>query len=130
MKPYDILTQSKSFAVVGMNPDPDKYAYKIYQLLKEKGKTVYGLNPKYDEIEHERIYKDLDDLNKDLDVVVFVVNPKIGIHMLASIKERGIKHLWMQPGTMDEALIAKADELGLELIDACVLAVYAINEPK
>ena len=56
MNPYEILSNNQNYAVVGMNPDPDKYAYKIYNLLKEKGKTVYGLNPKYDEIEQEKIY--------------------------------------------------------------------------
>ncbi len=128
MNPYEILSNHQRFAVVGMRPDHKTYAHKIYTLLKEKGKTVYGLNPKYDEIDGEKIYDDLNDLNEEIDVVVFLVNPKIGINMLEDMKKHQIPYLWMQPGTVDDDLKDKAEELDLNLIEACVLAVYAIHD--
>lgn len=128
MNPYEILSNHQRYAVVGMRPDPETYAHKIYKLLKEKGKTVYGLNPKYDEIDGEKIYDDLDDLNEEVDVVVFLVNPKIGVHMLEDMKKHRIPYLWMQPGSVDDAFRKQAQDLDLNLIEACVLAVYAIHD--
>lgn len=130
MNPYEILTNNQNYAIIGMHPDETTYAYKIYQLLKEKGKTVYGLNPKYEEAAGDKLYKNLKDLNKPVDVAVFVVNPKIGIHMLETAKEQKIKHIWLQPGTIDDEFLAKAAELELNVTEACVLAVYSIYEPK
>ncbi len=128
MNPYEILSNNQRYAVIGMHPDEDKYANKIYRLLKEKNKTVYGLNPKYEEANGDKLYKDLDDLNQDVDVAVFLVNPKIGIHMLESMKKHNIKYLWMQPGSIDEEFKTKAKELNLDIVEACVLAVYSIHE--
>lgn len=127
---YEILTTSQNFVVAGINNKPDKYAYRIYKLLEEKGKQVIGVNPNYTEIEEKTVYPSISEVPGSIDVVVMVVNPKIGIHMLEAIKEKGAKVLWLQPGTMNDALLAKAKELELNIIEACVLAVYAINEPK
>ncbi|WP_331836823.1 CoA-binding protein [Erysipelothrix piscisicarius] len=68
------------------------------------------------------------EITDTVDVAVMVVNPKIGIHMLESIKEKGINVLWLQPGTVNDVLRAKAKELDLNVIEACVLKEYAINE--
>ncbi|HEY4537275.1 MAG TPA: CoA-binding protein [Erysipelothrix sp.] len=128
MNAYDILKNNERYAVVGMHEDESKYAHKIYKLLKEKGKSVYGLNPKFTEINGDRIYADLNELNKEVDVAVFVVNPKIGIHMLDDMKKYNVSYLWMQPGSLDEDFRKKAESMDLKIIEACVLAVYAIHD--
>ena len=130
MNPYEILTNNQNYAVIGMHPNESTYAYKIYQLLKEKNKTVYGVNPNYEEAAGDKLYKKLKDINKPIDVAVFVVNPSIGIHMLDTVKAQNIKHVWLQPGTVNDDLLAKAKDLELDVTEACVLAVYAIQEPK
>lgn len=33
----------------------------------------------------------------------------------------GIRYIWLQPGTYDDELLKKVDELGLEAVQACVL---------
>lgn len=128
MTNYEILQNNQNYAVIGMRPKEGCYACKIHTLLEKKGKTVYGLNPNYDEVQGVKMYDDLDDLNKEIDVAVFVVNPSIGIHMLDKVKEHKIKYLWLQPGTIDDDLLVKAKELNLNVIEDCVLAVYARNE--
>lgn len=124
MNAFDILNQNTRFAVVGMHEDPTKYANRIFHKLLEKDKVVYGVNPKYDTIDGHTIYKSIDTILDPVDVAVFVVNPTIGIHMLESVKAKGINYLWLQPGTVDADLLAKAEELDLIPIQACVLALY------
>ena len=128
MNAYEILTNHDRYAIIGMHEDENKYANKIYKLLKEKEKTVYGLNPKFTEIDGDKIYADLNALNKEVDVAVFVVNPKIGIHMLDDMKKHNVSYLWMQPGSLDDDFSQRAKELDLTIIEACVLAVYAIHD--
>lgn len=128
MNAYELLTQSNTFAVLGMNNDPEKYAYKIFYKLKEKNKQVFGVNPKYDVINDDPIYPSIDAIEEDVEVAVFVVNPKIGIHYLDDLKKRGIKHVWLQPGTVDDALLKRAEELNLQTTEACVLALYSIYD--
>lgn len=128
MTPYDVLLANKSYLVVGLNDDVQKFANKIYKLLKVKGKHAYGVNPRLSEVDGERVYASVKELDKDIDVAVFVVNPGIGIGYLEDIQAKGIPYLWLQPGTRSDELIEKAEELGLQVIQSCVLAEYAHNE--
>ena len=60
-----------------------------------------------------------------IDVVDFVVNPKIGIKILDDVIAKGIKRILLQPGTADGALIAKAEANGIEVLQSCVLVLLA-----
>ena len=128
MTNYEVLQNNQNYAVIGMRPKKGCYACKIFSLLEKKGKTAYGINPNYDEVHGQKMFDDLDDLNKDIDVAVFVVNPSIGIHMLEKVKEHKIKYLWLQPGTVNKDLLSKAKKLDIKVIEDCVLAVYDRNE--
>ena len=127
MNNYELLVNHQNYALLGMSDDPSRYAYKIYQELKKHNKTVYGVNPKYDTILGDRVYADLEAIGQPIDIVVFVVNPKIGIHMLDAVKALNIKTVWLQPGSSDAELVAKAQSLGLTVVEDCVLAQYALN---
>lgn len=128
MNAYEILDTAQSFAVIGMSDDPEKYAYKIYHKLKEQNKVVYGINPKYESIEGDIIYPSLEAINQPIDVVVFLVNPKIGIHYLETMNDLDIEYVWLQPGSVDDVLLEKATELSLQPVEACVLALYSIHK--
>ena len=43
----------------------------------------------------------------------------MGETLLAGIKDKGVKELWVNPGAESDALIAEAERLGLEPIQAC-----------
>ena len=130
MNPYNILIENQNYAVIGINENPERYSYKIYKKLEEKGKTAYGVNPRLESFEGAPVFDSLNAINEDVDVAVFVVNPKFGIEYLQPVKDLGIKHVWLQPGTIDDTLLAKAEELGLNVIESCVLKQYADNEGK
>ena len=45
--------------------------------------------------------------------------PALGIAVLDEIQRKGIRELWVNPGAESDALIEKAERLGLETIQAC-----------
>lgn len=123
MKERDILKIYNNYCVIGMSPDPKKYSYQIYQCLKNAGKHVYGISPKYDTIDNDKMYTSLMDIEYPVDVVVFVVNKTIGMTYIREMRELGIKYAWMQPGTYDEDLLHACHDQGIETIENCVLQV-------
>jgi predicted CoA-binding protein len=123
INPETLLRESKTFAVLGVNQDPESYANLILKKLRDKGKTVYPINPKYPSLFNETVYPDLESTPTKIDVVVFVVNPHIGIHYLQDIKDLGIKSIWLQPGTISDELLLKAKTLEIDVVEACVLVV-------
>lgn len=118
------LHDHQNYAIIGMSDNPKRYSYKIFFKLLEKGKTVYGINPIYEEIEGHHIYDYLSDVQKPIDAVILVVNPNIGINYLLETFSLGIKTLWLQPGSVSQDIEDKAQFLKLNVIKDCVLALY------
>lgn len=117
------MLKMKSWAVVGVTANKDKYGYKIWKTLKQHDYNTFGVNPNYDEIEGEKIYHNLKDLPEKVEVVDMVVPPKIALTTLEEAKELGIEYIFFQPGTYNKEVVAKADELGLKyLLDDCIYA--------
>ncbi len=129
-KSYEILSTNSNYAVIGMTDDQKKFSYRIYTLLKNKGKITRGIHHRLTEVEGERIYNSIEAIEDPIDVAVFVVNPTIGINYLEPIKAKGISTIWLQPGTVSDELVTKANDLGLNVVEDCVLATYARNESK
>ena len=110
------MLEKKVWAVVGSTPDPEKFGYKIYKKLKAHGYTVYAVNPKYAEIEGDKVYKNIQDLPEKPECVDMVVGPKVSKGILDEIKEAGIPYVWFQPGTFDEETIDKAESYNLKIV--------------
>jgi uncharacterized protein len=106
----------KRWAVIGFTDDKSKYGYKIFNKLKQKGYTVYGVNPKYDEIDNIKVYNSIKDVPEKVDCISMVVNPKLSSKALDDIAQLGIKYVWFQPGTFDEDVLNKAKTLGLDIV--------------
>lgn len=111
----------KKWAVVGATVDQSKFGYRIYKKLKDHGYTVYPISVKYDEIDGDKAYKNLSELPEQVDVVDFVVNPKVGLSIIEECKTLGIGHVWLQPGTVSEEILSFAQENGIEVVRGCVL---------
>lgn len=131
MTKKELIENKNIWAVIGATTDIEKYGYKIFKRLKNLNFEVYGISPKYTNLDGDTLYKDLDTLPKKPDVVVFVVNPKFGIDYLTKCIKIGIKNIWLQPGTVSEEILNKAKENNINVIEDCVLVQtnnYEINE--
>ncbi|TJX14696.1 CoA-binding protein [Tissierella creatinini] len=115
------MLDKKIWAVVGVTAKHEKWGYKIYNVLKEHDYETYGVSPNYDEIEGDKIYKSLTDIPAKVEVVDMVVSAKISINTLEEAKKAGVEYIFFQPGTYNDEVVAKAEELGLKyLIGDCI----------
>lgn len=121
MTPKELLTIYKNFAVIGVTPDKSKYGYKIYKRLKEKGYHTFGVSPKYQEIDGNKMYENLDVIPSPIDVVVFVSNPKYAKEYIGQMRTIGIGYAWMQPGTYNDEILDLMQSHGITPILDCIL---------
>ena len=126
----DFLKDGITYLVVGATQNKNKYGYRVFAKLLEKGKRVLPINPKYDEIEGVLCYDTIENaklqmLNagESIDdlVVVTVVPPKVTEKVVEKAAEVGIKKVWMQPGSESKIAVEKGINLGVETVQACIV---------
>ena len=112
----------KNWAVVGATTKKNRFGYKIVEKLKQNNYNVFPVNPKFEEVADLKCYPDLSSIEKNIDVVDMVVNPKSGIKVMEEINKLGIKYVWLQPGTRSQEIRDFAAENNIELIEDCIYA--------
>jgi uncharacterized protein len=116
-----LLTETRTWAVVGCSPDPRRDSHRIAALLKREGFRVLPVNPNVDgELLGERCYASLRELPEPVDVVdIFRRADQAGPHVDEAIAI-GARGVWMQLGVIDEAAAERARAAGLRVVmDRC-----------
>jgi predicted CoA-binding protein len=121
----DLLTTSRTIAVVGHSDKPQRDSYRIAQYLREVGYRVYALNPTLSEIDGERVYPDLQSLPEPIDIVdVFrrsIFLPDI-VEAAIAIRARAV---WGQLGVSHTQAEARARAAGLIVVsNRCILVEH------
>ncbi len=112
----------KVVAVVGASRDEEKYGFKIFKYLLNKGVEVYPVNPNADEIFHVKCYPNVSSLPKKPDIVDIVVPPKIAFDVVKEAVDVGVETIWLQPGSESEEAIKFCKERGVRVIyNACIM---------
>jgi predicted CoA-binding protein len=118
----ELLTSTRTWAVVGCSPDPARDSHRIAALLQARGFRVIPVNPAADEILGERCYPSLAAIPADtvIDVVdIFRRADQAGAHVDEAI-DRGVTGVWMQLGVIDDAAAQRARDAGLTVVmDRC-----------
>lgn len=116
------MLKEKVWAVVGASNNKEKFGFKVFERLMEKGYRAYPVNPSCEEIEGKKCYKTLSEIPEVPGSVSMVIPPRAAIGVLEEAAALGIKKIWFQPGAESEEVIEKANLLHLDVVyDNCVL---------
>jgi len=119
--------KKKTIVVVGISHKEDKFGFKIFRDLLKNGFDVMGVNPTDGEILGEKIYRNLKEINRAIDLVITVVPSSVTERIVDECKELGIKEIWMQPGSESDLALAKAKEYGISVVaNACFMVTEGI----
>jgi predicted CoA-binding protein len=113
-------------AVIGASNDHAKFGNKAVRSYLAHGHRVFPVNPRRTTIEGQPAYRSILDIPVDLDATLVYVPPETTLRLLADIARKGPGTLYLNPGSEDDAVIARAAELGLEPILAC--SIVAIGD--
>jgi len=117
----------KKIVLVGASNNPEKYWNKILKDLISKWYIVYPINPKEEEIEWIKVYKNLKNFlsyNKDFDVINFVVRPQVVYKELKENLEKiKNKKIWCQPWASDDDVIRFLHENEFKdyIVNSCIM---------
>jgi predicted CoA-binding protein len=106
-------------AVIGASRDPAKYGNRAVRAYLRQGWTVYPVNPNDHDVEGLTTYARIADIPGPVDRATIYVQPAVATALLAEIKAKGVRELFVNPGAESDELTAEAERLGLDPILAC-----------
>jgi predicted CoA-binding protein len=118
----ELLTETRTWAVVGCSPDPRRDSNRIARLLQRHGFRVIPVNPVVGELLGERCYPSVAAIpaTERVEVVdVFRRADQAGAHVDEAIAA-GARGVWLQLGVIDEAAAERTLTAGLQVVmDRC-----------
>lgn len=116
-----ILSAAKNIAVVGLSPDESKPSNEVTKFLIERGFNVFPIYPKFDEILGRRVYRNLAQIDEDIDIAVMFRKGEFASELVKDAIKKGVKTLWLQLGITNDAAGAIARENGINFVqDKCI----------
>jgi len=110
---------SRRVAVIGASTDRRKYGNKAVRAFVSQGYDVVPVNPHEASIEGLTSYPSVLAVPGAIDMATMYVPPDVGMQVIEDIARKDIPEVWFNPGSESDALIARAQALGLNAIEAC-----------
>lgn len=114
------VLELRTWAVVGLTDNPARTAYRIAQVLLDRGKHVIAVNPRGESVLGCPGVTSLAEIDEPIDVVdIFRRSDQAGTHVDEAIAA-GAGAVWLQLGVIDEAAADRAAAAGLSVVmDTC-----------
>lgn len=119
-----LLRDSKTIAVVGLSPDPDRDSHRVATYLQQHGYRIIPVNPRITEVLGERAYPSLRDLRGRPDVVDVFRRPEFVPDIVTEAIALSFPALWLQLGVVHPEA-ARAVEAGMTVVmDRCMMVEH------
>lgn len=121
-----ILKESKTIAVVGLSPEPDRPSHGVASYLKGRGYKIIPVNPGAEEILGGKSYPDLKSIPEKIDIVDVFRRPEFVAQIVEDAIKAGARAVWMQEGIVHEDAARRARQAGLLVVmDRCLMKEHA-----
>jgi len=117
----------KTIAIIGASADRSKFGNKAVRAFMRQGYTVYPVNPKETEIEGLPAFKSITEVPVRPNLTSVYLPPPVLLKVLPDIAARGCDELWLNPGTESDEVLAAAEKLGLNMIQACSIVGIGLS---
>jgi len=119
------VLQLKTWAILGLSNNPDRAAFSVAALLKQKGHTIIPVHPKAETVHGEKGYVSLEEIPHEVDVVDFFINSELVSRNVDRAIAIGAKAIWLQLGVIDQLAVDRAEAAGLvAIMDRCPAIEY------
>ena len=125
IKYVDEFLSLRDIALIGVSNKKEHFSQVILKTLKSKGKNLYLVNPKYDEINGEKCYRTLNDLPKNVNAAIILTSKKNTDEIINQIIDKNFEYIWIQQGSETENAISIAKKSNVKLISKRCILMYA-----
>src|SRR6185437_13052958 len=120
----------KTVAIIGASNDTRKFGNKAVRAFLQQNFTVYPVNPNEAEVEGLEAYKSIREVPVRPQMISVYVPPQVLVKLLPDIAAKGCDELWLNPGTESDAVLAEAERLGLNVVQACSIVGIGVSPSR
>ncbi len=117
----------KTIAIIGASNDRAKFGNKAVRAFMQQGHEVFPVNPKEETVEGLPAFKSILDVPVRPQMISVYLPPPVLLKVLPDIAARGCDELWLNPGTESDEVIAEAERLKLNVIQACSIVAVGMS---
>ena len=117
----------KTIAIIGASADRSKFGNIAVRAFLKQGYVVYPVNPKATQIEDLPVFASIADVPVRPNLISVYLPPAVLLKMLPAIAARGCDEFWLNPGTESDEVLAEAERLGLNVIQACSIVGIGLS---
>jgi uncharacterized protein len=127
-----LINSVKTIAIVGVSNKPDRASHQVAKRLIDSGSyEIFLVNPLYEEVLGQKVYKSLEEIPVPIDVVDVFRKVVDLPPVFESAKKIGAKNIWLQLGISDEALASDAKKNGIGVVmDRCLKVDYDLFKTR
>ena len=121
---------SPAYGVVGASPHRHKYGNKVLRCYQQNGRPAIPVNPNETEVEGAACVASVLDLPDTVQSISIITPPPVTERVVGEAIQKGIRHVWMQPGAESVAAVTACERAGINVIadGSCVLVVLGYRE--
>ena len=109
----------KTVAVIGASANRSKFGNKALRAFERNGYTVLAINPNEAEVEGHKTYASVLDVPGPIDMATVYVHADAGLKVMDDLAKKAVREVWLNPGADEDEVVARARQLGLNVIQAC-----------
>lgn len=117
----------KTIAIIGASNDKNKFGNKAVRAFQQQGYEVFPVNPKDEMVEGLRAFKSITEVPVRPEMVSVYLPPPVLLKVLPDIATKGCDELWLNPGTESDEVLAEAERLKLNVIQACSIVGVGVS---
>jgi predicted CoA-binding protein len=115
--------------VVGATDNPERYAYRAVELLQAKGIPIIPIGIKKGLVFGEEILDlRLKPALEDIHTITLYLGPSNQSEWMEYLIGLGPKRIIFNPGTENSLFFQKAEEAGIEALEACTLVMLTTGQ--
>ena len=123
----DNRMRTRTVAVIGASTDRRKYGNVAVRTFKQRGYEVFPVTPKATEVEGLPAFPSISATPVRPDQVSGYLPPPVLLKVLPGIAAEGCDELWLNPGTESPEVLAEAERLGLNVVQACSIVGLGLS---
>jgi uncharacterized protein len=125
-----LLDDCETWAVVGLSGNPDRTAYRIAQMLQDRGKRIVPIHPTAPTVLGQTGYAELADVPFPIDVVDVFRRSEAAGEFADQAVAVGARGVWFQLGVIDHDAFRRTTEAGVPMVmDTCPAIEWGRRRP-